>query len=416
MFDWLYGLLGSMLSFFDRITGSYAIALLFYALIFKLLFLFFGIKQQKNQIKMAKLAPKIQLIKAKYRGRTDRPTLQKQQQEIMDLQQKEGYSPLSGCLPLLLQLPIILLLYAVIRNPVSYIAKTNAALDSYNDKGIVALNKGEAYAPDGTEAELREIYSDFTTEIKDKDGNITEKYREVTRDKIIKELNIKFNENAYNDKGDYVAIEEIQLVNLIMQAYEKDPEGVKATVESYGIDFETIPNFTLFGVNLANTPSLKNFSILVLIPVLAAALTWLSMWLTRRWNANPMQEAQDPQAQASMRIMDLMMPLMTLFLAFNFSGMLGLYWAYQSALGIAQTFALSRLMPLPKYTEEEIKEMRRQEKAAEKAQRQALKGGTKYRSLHYIDEDDYDELPEVKSQDGKKSDKKVDMDLPDIKD
>ena len=73
-------------------------------------------------------------------------------------------------------------------------------------------------------------------------------------------------------------------------------------------------------------------------------------------------------------------------------------------------------MPLPKYTEEEIKEMRRQEKAAEKAQRQALKGGTKYRSLHYIDEDDYDELPEVKSQDGKKSDKKVDMDLPDIKD
>ena len=121
MFDWLYKALGAMLSWFSSITGSYAIALLIYALIFKILFLFFGIKQQKNQIAMAKLAPKIELIKAKYRGRTDQATLRKQQEEIMALQQKEGYSMLSGCLPLLLQLPIIMILYQVIRKPFSFI-------------------------------------------------------------------------------------------------------------------------------------------------------------------------------------------------------------------------------------------------------------------------------------------------------
>ena len=103
-----------MLSWFSSLFGgSYALALLLYALLFKLLFLPFGIKQQKNQIKMAKLAPKIALIKAKYRGRTDQPTMQKQQQEIMELQQKEGYNPFSGCLPLLLQMPIIIFLYSV---------------------------------------------------------------------------------------------------------------------------------------------------------------------------------------------------------------------------------------------------------------------------------------------------------------
>ena len=420
MLDWLYGLLGSMLSFFDRITGSYAIALLFYALIFKLLFLFFGIKQQKNQIKMAKLAPKISLIKAKYRGRTDRPTLQKQQQEIMELQQKEGYSPLSGCLPLLLQLPIILLLYAVIRNPVSHIAKTTAALENYNEKGVVALNKDEAYSPeDGSTVHI--TYEDLYTTVKDKDGNVTDyKYREVTREDIVKALNIRYNPNAYNDKGKYQAVEEIQLVNLIM-AEVKDENGnvipeKKAELESFGIDFDTIPNFTVFGVNLAEQPSIKNISILVIIPVLAAALTWLSMWLTRRWNGNPMAEAQDAQAQTSMKIMDLMMPLMTLFLAFKFSGMLGLYWVYQSGLGIAQTFALSRLMPLPKYTEEELREMRKAEKAAEKAQRQALKGGAKYRSLHYIDEEDYAELPDAPKNEEKKTPKTGGMDVPNIKD
>jgi hypothetical protein len=44
------------------------------------------------------------------------------QAEIMELQQKEGYSPLSGCLPMLIQLPVIMVLYKVIQNPLSYIA------------------------------------------------------------------------------------------------------------------------------------------------------------------------------------------------------------------------------------------------------------------------------------------------------
>ena len=123
MLDWLYELLGTMLYGFSYIFGGkYVFGLLLYALLFKLLFLPFSIKQQKNQIKMAELTPKIELIKAKYKGRTDQVTMQKQQQEIMELQQKEGYNPMSGCLPLLIQMPIIIFLYNVIRRPLSYIA------------------------------------------------------------------------------------------------------------------------------------------------------------------------------------------------------------------------------------------------------------------------------------------------------
>ena len=90
MFDWLYTALGWLLSFFNSITGSYALALLLYALVFKIVLIPFGIKQQKNQVKSARLTPKIELIKAKYKGRTDQVTQQRMQQEIMDLQQKEG--------------------------------------------------------------------------------------------------------------------------------------------------------------------------------------------------------------------------------------------------------------------------------------------------------------------------------------
>ena len=83
---------------------------------------------------MAKLTPKIELIKAKYKGRTDQATMQKQQQEIMEFQQKEGYNPLSGCLPLLLLFPIIIFLYDIIRNPLSYIGRfTDAEITQIKD-------------------------------------------------------------------------------------------------------------------------------------------------------------------------------------------------------------------------------------------------------------------------------------------
>ncbi len=350
MLDWLYELLGTMLYWFSSLFGGYYVfGLLFYALLFKVLFLPFSIKQQKNQIKMAELTPKIELIKAKYRGRTDQVTMQKQQQEIMELQQKEGYNPMSGCLPMLIQFPIIIFLYNVIRNPLSHICRLA-------DESVISI------------------------------------YNLINPEKVVE--NIK-------------SIDQIQLVGQIRD-YGIDNINIE------GVDLSRLPDFTLFGTNLGLTPSLKDFSWLVIIPVLAAALTWLSMWLTRKWNTNPAMQTQDASANASLKMMDLMMPAMTLFMAFGFSSMMGIYWIYQSALGILQTFIISRAMPLPKYTEEQLKDMKKAQKEAEKTARSAAKNAPKVRSLHYIDDDDYDSLPEVKGSDKNDKNNSGQMDLPEI--
>ena len=144
------------------------------------------------------------------------------------------------------------------------------------------------------------------------------------------------------------------------------------------------------------------------------------MILTRKFNgggAAAQLQGQDDQTKKSMGIMDLVMPLMTLWIAFNFSGMLGLYWVYQSLLGLLQSFILSKAMPLPTFTEEEIRELRRQEKEAEKQARNAAKNA-RHRSLHYIDEDDYDELPEAPQNDAakKRGSNLGGIDAPEIKD
>ena len=327
MFDFLYEWIGMFLAWLNSWTGSYAIALLLFALAFKIVFIPFSIKQQQNQIKMAKLRPKIAKIEKKYAGRNDQPTLQKKQQEIMELQQKEGYSPLSGCLPMLIQLPVILMLYNVIRNPLSYIAHVaDEALTTI--AGIVGGN---------------------------------------TADQI----------GLLNKINEYIA------------------SNGAAALEEAGLNVSSLPDFSFLGANLAANPSFKPFNILVLIPVLAAGFQWLSMWLMKRWNGTAQMPQGDAQSQMSMKMMDFIMPAMTLFFAFNFSGMLGLYWVYQSILGILQSYILAKAMPLPTYTEEELREMEKEERSRAKAQREAIKTQPKVKSLHYIDDEDYDELPEL---------------------
>ena len=353
MLDWLYELLGTMLYWFSQLFGGYYVfGLLLYALLFKLLFLPFAIKQQKNQIKMAELTPKLELIKAKYKGRTDQVTMQKQQQEIMEFQQKEGYNPMAGCLPMLLQFPIIIFLYNVIRNPLSHICRLA-------DESVVAIN------------------------------NLVNPENFIEAEKIAEK---------------FKSIDQIKLVGMI-----RDYGAENINIE--GVDLSRLPDFTLFGTNLGNTPSLTDFSWLVLVPVIAAALTWLSMFLTRKWNSNPAQ-MQDQNANASLKMMDLMMPAMTLFMAFGFSSMMGIYWIYQSALGILQTFIISRAMPLPKFSEEDVKEFKKAQKEAEKNARTAAKNAPKVRSLHYIDDEDYDNLPEANG--GNKNTPDGQMDLPEI--
>ena len=121
--DFIYKFFGTILGFLEQITGHYLPALLIFALFVKLIMLPFGIKQQKNSIKQAMVRPKEMAIRAKYKGRTDQPTQQKMQQEVMELYQQEGYNPMSGCLPLLIQMPILIILYNVVISPLQHICR-----------------------------------------------------------------------------------------------------------------------------------------------------------------------------------------------------------------------------------------------------------------------------------------------------
>ncbi len=316
-------------------TGSYAVALLLFAIVVKVVLLPMSIKQQKTQIKGAKLRPKMAAIEKKYAGRTDQKTLQKKQQEMMALQQEEGYSPLSGCLPLLIQLPIIIILYNIIQNPLTHILGFEDAFVNANIHPFIPTA--------ARETQLKTLAAIF-------------------------------------DPGNAAGVAQIM------------PE----TLEK----LQSI-NLNLFGLNMGVVPSFS-WSWYLLIPILTALSSYASMKISRKlMGQNPAMQAQSPETRTSSFIMDMMMPLMSLWFAFKLPALLGLYWIYQSVLGVIQQYILSKAMPLPTYTEEEIRAILKAEKERANANRAAMRqNGYSAKSLHHIDDDDDDDIivPVIRSK------------------
>jgi YidC/Oxa1 family membrane protein insertase len=111
LIGWLAQLMKWVLEFFYLLIPNYGIAIILLTLATKLIFLPLTFKSSESTAKMAALNPKMQEIRTRLKDKPD-----KMNQEIAALYKREKVSPLSGCLPLLLQLPIFFALYNLLNN------------------------------------------------------------------------------------------------------------------------------------------------------------------------------------------------------------------------------------------------------------------------------------------------------------
>jgi YidC/Oxa1 family membrane protein insertase len=112
-FQALLDAIGWLLAWLYDLTGNFGLAIIILTIVFRIVLLPLGIKQIKSMQAMQALQPKIKEIQKKYKGNK-----QKIQEQTMKLYQEYGVNPLGGCLPLLLQFPILIAMYSVIRAPV----------------------------------------------------------------------------------------------------------------------------------------------------------------------------------------------------------------------------------------------------------------------------------------------------------
>ncbi len=333
--------IGQALRWVESWSGSYMIALLLFSLVVEVLFLPFDIKQQKNQIKQAKLRPKEMAIRNKYKGRDDQATRQKMQMEIQEFYQKENYNPMSGCLPLLIQLPVIMALYGIVINPLKYVVGFKGAQIE----------------------EIKNIIVEALPDIK------------INTSQTIPFIN--------------------HIKNLGLDAFSS-VEGFAEKVPS----LDSLPNFNVFGnFNLGLIPSEGGWSWLLIIPVLVFLFQFASTKLMRKFTYQP-PSAQDANMGCSNTVMDVTMPLMTTYFAYVLPGAVGIYWVSKNILSFVKRFILSKAMPMPVFTDEDYKaaEQEMKNKAPKKKENEGGNGynasGKYVRSLHHIDDEDFEDTRE----------------------
>ena len=303
--------LGYVMDILFRFTSSFGVfnvglCIILFTIVMKTLMIPLTIKQQKTTKLMSVMNPEIQAIQKKYKGKSDQESMQRQNVEIQAVYEKYGTSMTGGCLPLLIQMPILLALYRVIYNIPAYVPSVRVYFDN-----VVTPLMGQAdYAQ-----KLQEI-----TNIATACGGKLDKFDFTNANRLVDML-YKFSTSQWGElQSLFPAISDVIGQNA-------------AVVERMN---------TFLGLNMAEAPGwVPSFA--WIIPVLAAVSQWFSTKLMSGNQQSTSADAENPMAQ-SMKTMTTTMPLFSAFICITMPAGLGIYWIATSVVTIIQQLIVNAYM------------------------------------------------------------------------
>ena len=303
--------LGYVMDILFRFTSSFGVfnvglCIILFTIVMKTLMIPLTIKQQKTTKLMSVMNPEIQAIQKKYKGKSDQESMQRQNVEIQAVYEKYGTSMTGGCLPLLIQMPILLALYRVIYNIPAYVPSVRVYFDN-----VVTPLMGQAdYAQ-----KLQEI-----TNIATACGGKLDKFDFTNANRLVDML-YKFSTSQWGE----------------LQAL------VPAISDVIGQNAAVVERMNTFlGLNMAEAPGwVPSFA--WIIPVLAAVSQWFSTKLMSGNQPSTSADAENPMAQ-SMKTMTTTMPLFSAFICITMPAGLGIYWIATSVVTIIQQLIVNAYM------------------------------------------------------------------------
>ena len=399
-------------------SHSYLLAILLFAILIKIVLFPFGIMQQKNSQKQASLRPKESLIRKKYAGRNDKATQMKLNQEIQELYQNEHFSPLAGCLPMLVSMLVLLAVYGIVRAPMTYMAGMQP-IEDYGDgtKTEAAVTIKQTVAEMVYYGELEDVgypkdtVTKFVRYSQNKDDEKADKANfwealnkgsynynaETLSCTVVKKNEDKFVQYLLNSGKPVIGETEQDKTNNILNAIHEIPD-----LELFGID----------GFDLGDIPALGYITggnlgqrLLLIIPIVTLVTSYFGQALTRKFTYQP-EGTKEQQSQ--MKIMNIFMPLFSLFISFQVPAAVAIYWIIQNITSPVQQIILAKMFPIKELTPEELREAEKQFAGKpEKKKVAAPADGKKKKSLVYDDDDEYESVSSAEPK-KKIQEKKVD--------
>ncbi len=324
LMDWIY-------SGISNITGgrveSVVLSIVIITIVIYMCLLPLTIKQQKFSKLSQKMQPEMQAIQAKYKNKKDQASMMAMQEETQLLYQKYGISPMGSCVQMLIQMPILFALYRVFYNIPAYLSGVKGSftglVDSiqqtsgYQDTLVSLMDKYNVVTSSGLNA------SNVASKLADASGDTLNNY--------IIDILYKLPSKGWD------ALMDGKFFDGIQSAVEKTHDALLHFNYFLGLNISDTPWYIIKS-NFTDKPDkwLLFVILALLIPVLS--------YLTQMLNIKLMPQATNGNDQVAnqMKMMNLMMPLMSLFICFTVPVGLGIYWICSALVRGIQQFFVNR--------------------------------------------------------------------------
>lgn len=298
-------------------VGTLGVTIIIFTLVAQLLLTPLKLKQQRTTRAMGRVQPELQKIQKKYANKKDKDSQLKQSEEMSALYKKHKISPFSGCLPLLIQMPIIFALFNVLRNPTTHIAKLGYV---YHDIAQIIITKVANY-----QSLLSDAFAKVT-----QNGMIAYDLTSVT--------NTQQGQGLAQFLG-HVNTEQWQ------QFLTSIPADVQTSLTTL---LQQKHEYEWFLVNLVDTPAQlvsKGLYLAILVPIIAGASTFIFSKITMAASTAMQQSSDGPnQTESMMKAMNIMMPIMTGTFAYTMPCGLALYWISGNIIMMVQQMWVNKVV------------------------------------------------------------------------
>lgn len=324
LMDWIY-------SGISNITGgrveSVVLSIVIITIIIYMCLLPLTIKQQKFSKLSQKMQPEMQAIQAKYKNKKDQASMMAMQEETQLLYQKYGISPMGSCVQMLIQMPILFALYRVFYNIPAYLSGVKSSFTGLVD----SIQQTSGYQ--NTLVSLMEKYNVVTSSGLNA-SNAASKLADASGDTLnnfIIDILYKLPSKGWD------ALMDCKFFDGIQSAVEKTHDALLHFNYFLGLNISDTPWYIIKS-NFTDKPDkwLLFVILALLIPVLS--------YLTQMLNIKLMPQATNGNDQVAnqMKMMNLMMPLMSLFICFTVPVGLGIYWICSALVRGIQQFFVNR--------------------------------------------------------------------------
>ena len=300
------------------------------------------IKQQKWSKMMTVIQPELQQIQKKYANKKDQASQMKMNEETMALYQKYGVSPTGSCLPLLLQMPILMSLYQVIDYIPGYVGSVRNIFSSLADKIMNVSN-----------------YSDILkTFVENNNIRVFASVGETLTENNIYDILYVLKPSQWDKLADISQFS--GLSDLIARTAE----------DSASVNMFLSYNITESPMDLLQRGMQAGSVVMIILAVLVPVLAWFTQWLN--YKLMPQSAMADDKnkkgnMESSMRMMNTFMPVVSAFMCLSFSIGIGIYWITGAVVRSIQQIVINRHMKAIDIDELIAKNQEKANKKREKA-------------------------------------------------